>query len=159
MTGPSRHELCGWLIDASSIATATQNPNTVYPLSPRNHQSRPDRKHPHDSGQQSERFCTESGQAVSIINAANKCINQFNQRRCPDSGQRQHGRWGMDGGHLKLLQPSPSSHGMRSHAEQRAHIALHAALTSAPEHMRRFAIRASIDENKHQHCRACHCLA
>ena len=59
----------------------------------------------------------------------------------------------------KLLQLSPSSHGMRSHAEQRAHIALHAALTSAPEHMRRFAIRASIDENKHQHCRACHCLA
>ena len=59
----------------------------------------------------------------------------------------------------KLLQPSSSSHGMRSHAEQRAGIALHAAHDPLQEDMRGIHSRATIEQNEHQYSSACRVVA
>ena len=87
----------------------------------------------------------ESGQAVSIINAANNYLINIISGGVPTVANGSMGQ----GGHSKLLQPSPSSRGMRSHAEQRAGIALHAAHDTLQEDMRGFHSRATIKENEH----------
>ena len=91
-----------------------------------------------------------SGQAVSIINAAN---NYVIKSSAAAFRQRPTAAWGQ-GGHSKLPQPSLSLQGMRSRPEQCACIALHAAHDSAQEDMRRFDRCARLDKNGHQHCSA-----